>query len=67
LSEVLASLTVDDAPKGYEAITLTRPAGMGRVEKYDITEEQVDITLKEAMWLAKEGTPSPESTLPITR
>lgn len=54
LSEVLASLTVDDARKAYEAIRLARPAGMGRVEKYDITEKEVDITLREAMWLAKD-------------
>ncbi|MBM4466945.1 MAG: triphosphoribosyl-dephospho-CoA synthase [Chloroflexi bacterium] len=53
LSKVLASLTVDDACKAYEAIRLARPGGMGRVEKYDITEE-VDITLREAMWLAKD-------------
>ena len=54
MSEMLVSLVMDDAPKGYEAITFARPAGMGRVEKYDITEEQVNITLKEAMWLAKD-------------
>lgn len=27
LSEMLVSLVMDDAPKGYEAITLARPAG----------------------------------------
>lgn len=54
MSEMLVSLVMDDAPKGYETITLARPAGMGRVDKYDITEERVNITLKEAMWLAKD-------------
>lgn len=49
MSEMLASLMVDDARKAYEAIRLARPAGMGRMEKYNITEEQVDITLREAM------------------
>ena len=54
LDKVLASLTVDDARKAYEAIRLTRPGGMGKVEKYDIAEEEVDITLREAMGLAKD-------------
>jgi len=54
LDKVLASLTVDDARKAYEAIRLTRPGGMGKVGKYDITEEEVDITLREAMGLAKD-------------
>ncbi|MCX6000395.1 MAG: triphosphoribosyl-dephospho-CoA synthase [Chloroflexi bacterium] len=54
LREILASLTVNDAQKAYEAIRLAKPAGMGRLEKYDISEEQVDITLREAMWLAKD-------------
>ncbi len=55
LREVLASLTVDDAQKAYRAIRLINPGGMGRLEKYDISEEEeVDITLREAMWLAKD-------------
>ena len=55
LGEVLASLTVDDAQNAYQAIRLAHPGGMGRVEKYDISEEEeVDITLREAMWLAKD-------------
>lgn len=52
LREVLASLTVDDARKAYQAIRLSKPGGMGRLENYDIREEEVDITLREAMWLA---------------
>ncbi len=55
LGEVLASLTVDDAQNAYQAIRLAHPGGMGRLEKYDISEEEeVDITLREAMWLAKD-------------
>ncbi len=55
LREVLASLTVEDAEKAYQAIRLAKPGGMGRLEKYDISEEEeVDITLREAMWLAKD-------------
>ncbi len=55
LREVLASLTVDDAQNAYQAIRLANPGGMGRLEKYDISEEEeVDITLREAMWLAKD-------------
>lgn len=54
LREVLASLTVDDAQKAYQAIRLANPVGMGRVEKYDIREEEVNITLREAMRLAKD-------------
>lgn len=54
LREVLALLTVDDAQKAYQAIRLANPNGMGRVEKYDIGGEEVDITLREAMWLAKD-------------
>ncbi len=54
LSEVLASLTVEDARKAYEAIRLAKPGGMGRVERYDVAQEEVDITLREAMWLARD-------------
>ena len=55
LREVLASLTVDDAQKAYRAIRLANPGGMGRLERYDVSEEEeVDITLREAMWLAQD-------------
>jgi len=54
LRGVLASLAVDDAQKAYQAIRLANPGGIGRLEKYDIGEEEVDITLSEAMWLAKD-------------
>jgi triphosphoribosyl-dephospho-CoA synthase len=54
LREVLASLTVDDAQKAFQAIRLANPGGMGRVEEHDIGEEEVNITLREAMVLAKD-------------
>lgn len=53
LSAVLSSLTVDDAQKAYEAIRIARPGGMGTVEKYDISQEKVNITLKQAMEMAQ--------------
>ncbi len=52
LREVLASLTVDDARKTYQAIKIAKPGGMGRLENYDISEQEVNITLREAMGLA---------------
>jgi len=54
LSEVLASLTVDDARMAYEAIRLARPGGMGKTEQHDIHEERGDATLTEAMWEARD-------------
>ncbi len=54
LGKVLASLTVDDARQVYGAIRLARPGGMGKIGKYDITEEEVDVTLREAMGLARD-------------
>lgn len=54
MSEVLASLMVDDARKAYEAIRLARPAGMGKMEKYDITEERVGITLRDTDSITRE-------------
>ena len=54
LGKVLASLTVDDASQAYQAIRLARPGGMGKIGKHDITEEEVDVTLREAMELARD-------------
>ncbi|MGB9553233.1 MAG: triphosphoribosyl-dephospho-CoA synthase [bacterium] len=54
LSAVLSSLSIDDAQKAYEAIRIAHPGGMGRVEKYDISQEKVNITLKQAMEMAQE-------------
>jgi len=52
--QVLESLTVDDARMAYEAIRLTVPAGLGEVERYDVLESKIDITLREAMKLAQD-------------
>jgi len=54
LHAVLSNLTVEDAQKAYEAIRIAQPGGMGKVEKYDISQENVNITLKQAMELARE-------------
>ena len=51
---VLGSLTVDDTRLTYEAIRLARPAGMGTVQKYDLQETEIDITLRQAMALARD-------------
>jgi triphosphoribosyl-dephospho-CoA synthase len=52
--QVLESMTVDDARMAYEAIRLTVPAGLGEVERYDVLESNIDITLREAMKLAQD-------------
>ncbi|MGB9834073.1 MAG: triphosphoribosyl-dephospho-CoA synthase [bacterium] len=54
LHEVLSSLTVGDAQKTYEAIRIANPGGMGKIEKYDISQIEVDINLKKAMELAQD-------------
>jgi len=48
LEEVLKSLTVDDAVKAYDAILLAKPAGLGELQKHDISQTP-QITLLEAM------------------
>lgn len=50
---VLRGLTREDAVWAYRAIRLARPAGLGRVETADISEEP-QITLLDAMHLARE-------------
>ena len=46
---VLQGLTIDDTRKVYEAIRLAKPAGMGTSRRYDLYQEDVDITLFQAM------------------
>lgn len=46
---VLQNLTVDDTRLTYEAIRLAGPAGMGTSERYDLSEDDIDITLLQAM------------------
>ncbi|MCK4472153.1 MAG: triphosphoribosyl-dephospho-CoA synthase, partial [Anaerolineae bacterium] len=52
-SEVLKTLTVDDARLAYEAIRLAAPGGLGDAARYDVRKAEVDITLREAMNLAQ--------------
>lgn len=54
LRSVLSNLTVDDTRLTYEAIRLANPAGMGTVQKYDLQETEIDITLRQAMALARD-------------
>ena len=53
LRNVLKYLSIKDAELAYEAIRIAGPAGMGKVEKYDVNEKSVDITLLEAMYEAR--------------
>ncbi len=52
LGKILDSLTIKDAKNTYCAIQLAEPGGMGKQVKHDISEPP-DITLKQAMLLAK--------------
>ncbi|MBM3148394.1 MAG: triphosphoribosyl-dephospho-CoA synthase [Actinobacteria bacterium] len=49
---VLAGLTVEDARAAYRAIRLASPAAIGVVESCDVSDEEVDVTLREAMTAA---------------
>ena len=51
LQELLGTLTVDDAVKTYEAILIAMPAGLGEVQKHDVSQTP-QITLLEAMQAA---------------
>lgn len=53
LSDVLNSLTVEDARLAYAAIRLAQPGGLGQVSHADVSEEP-SVTLLEAMVLAQE-------------
>lgn len=54
VAKVLDALTINDAELAYEAIRLAVPAGLGKVERYDVREAKIDITLREAMMLAQD-------------
>ncbi|HEY5386416.1 MAG TPA: triphosphoribosyl-dephospho-CoA synthase [Thermoleophilia bacterium] len=54
LSRVLADLTLQDARLAYEAIRAASPAGMGEVDRHDVGEDDVTVTLREAMDAARE-------------
>jgi triphosphoribosyl-dephospho-CoA synthase len=51
--EVLEALTVDDARLAYEAIRLAAPGGLGETDDFDVRQNDVDITLRQAMQLAE--------------
>lgn len=53
LSRVLRTLTMDDARLTYEAIRLAAPSGLGRVDQQDVSSEPNEITLLQAMELAR--------------
>ncbi|MFH0916379.1 MAG: triphosphoribosyl-dephospho-CoA synthase, partial [bacterium] len=54
LAQVLAGLTAEDASKAYRAIRLAEAAGLGKVDRHDVSQEEVDLTLLEAMLLARD-------------
>ena len=51
---VLADLTAQDARLAYEAIRAASPAGMGEVDRHDVGEDDLTITLRQAMEAARE-------------
>lgn len=51
---VLAGLTVEDARHAFHAIRLAAPGGLGQAGRYDVRQQDVDITLLQAMELAQE-------------
>ena len=53
VAHVLRELSAEDACNAYEAIRLAAPAGLGQVERHDVSESEVQTTLLEAMGLAQ--------------
>jgi triphosphoribosyl-dephospho-CoA synthase len=54
VKQVLKELTIDDARLAYEAIRLANPGGMGQADKGDIKEQEVALTLAQAMSLSRD-------------
>jgi len=54
VAEVLEGLSVEDAEAAYEAVRIAAPAGLGKVHRYDVNDGRVDVTLLEAMELARD-------------
>ncbi len=52
--EVLEGLSVEDARMAYEAIRVASPAGLGKVQRCDVYDGDVDVTLRAAMELARD-------------
>lgn len=53
LAALLSSLTEDDADDAFAAIRLANPAGLGKVEKGDVSVSNARMTLIAAMHLAR--------------
>ena len=45
---------MQDARLAYQAIRAASPAGMGEVDRHDVGEDEVTVTLREAMDVARE-------------
>lgn len=54
LASILQNLDEDDADDTFAAIRLANPAGLGAVEKGDVSHDNPRMTLTEAMYLAKD-------------
>lgn len=54
LAILLGTLTKDDAVKAFAAIRIANPAGLGSASDGDVHDATSDITLIEAMYLAKD-------------
>ena len=54
VGSVLQNLTVDDTQLAYQAIRLAKPAGMGTSQRYDLNQTTTDITLLQAMEVARD-------------
>lgn len=54
LAIILGALTKDDADKAFAAIRLANPAGLGATSEGDVRDASSEITLIEAMYLAKD-------------
>jgi triphosphoribosyl-dephospho-CoA synthase len=54
VAEVLEGLSVEDARMAYEAIRVASPAGLGKVQRCDVYDDDVDVTLRAAMELARD-------------
>ncbi|MDX1914502.1 MAG: triphosphoribosyl-dephospho-CoA synthase [Methylophilus sp.] len=52
LTQVLATTTIEDAQKVFEAIQLVKPAGLGHSDQYDV-RDQAHCTLLQAMEVAE--------------
>jgi triphosphoribosyl-dephospho-CoA synthase len=52
--EVLETLSIEDARLAFEAIRVAAPGGLGSADEYDVRENAVDVTLRQAMALAQD-------------